>query len=53
MLALENIEQIVQNSNDLEAMCSELLASLFRAQNKFEKEEFFDLKWKGLVAIIV
>ena len=50
-MAIDSIEQVIstQNNNDLENMCSELMQTLFRAQNKYEFEDFMINKCKGIV----
>ena len=54
-LAIDSIEEIIssQNNNDIENMCSELMQTLFRAQNKFEFPDFMMNKCKGIVSILV
>lgn len=52
-LALKSLPQIMeQTSNDLEERCPEILQTLFRAQNKFEKAEFLESKYEAVVAVI-
>jgi len=54
-LAIDNLKDIVmeQDNNDLAVMTPELLQSLFRAQNKFEKGDFLSKKYAGMVAVMV
>jgi hypothetical protein len=53
--AINEMEQFIRDvdSNDLDAMCSELMQNVFRAQNKFELDGFVETKYKAIVAVLV
>ena len=55
MSAVTSAERVILELNqvDFDLMVSELLQVLLRAQDKFERPEFSDAKWRAVVAVMV
>lgn len=50
--ALRCLPKLVDN-NDVKDICPDLLQTLFRAQNKFEEDDFLENKYKAMVSVIL